>query len=82
MIEGYCHTHLDDYKRAEWPTVFAALPRVGDAVESLDGRHRLRVVDVTHQVVRRGTVDVATGEKTPTRIVPIIKVELHKRCVP
>ena len=59
MIEGVCHTNLDDFKLGNWPTVFCALPRVGDYVEEKvqPGRAwRLRVVSVTHKW--NGTIEV------------------------
>ena len=30
IIHGRCHTNLDEWRGAEWPTKFVALPRVGD----------------------------------------------------
>lgn len=33
MIEARCFTNLDKFKQTQWPTKFAAIPRIGDSVE-------------------------------------------------
>jgi len=63
MIDGYCCTHIDKYKKEEWPTVFVAVPREGDFVKSKRGVI-LKVYVVTH-----------TTNKN-YKNMPIIKVEL------
>jgi hypothetical protein len=71
MIRAHCRTNLDEWQMAKWPTVFAALPRVGDFVEGVMGDKRpwLRVVSVTHAE--------RLDEKT-RRPVPVVTVELHR----
>jgi hypothetical protein len=69
MYEGSCFTNLDEFKRCEWPEKFAFPPRIGDRVESVDGRRELKVVGVTH-VTRK---IYGSGETSPA-----IRVELHK----
>lgn len=69
MIEGHCFTNLDDYRTTEWPSVFVAVPRVGEMVESVDGKRALKVVRVTHTALR----DRCTGHHKP-----LISVELHR----
>lgn len=78
MIEGRCFTNLDDFKKYEWPTLFVAVPRLGEQVQ---GRGRgqvtmptLRVVGVTHLVDDvRGRDGHPTGEHKP-----VVLVELHR----
>lgn len=70
MIRGDCFTNLDEFQGVDWPTMFAAVPRIGERVE---GRRiggpgpgtwpTLKVVGVTH-VIREGR--------------PEIRVELHR----
>lgn len=62
-IEGYCRTNLDYYQRYQWPTQFAAVPRVGERVLTTCGLQSLKVVSVTHFVSLEG---------------PKINIELHK----
>lgn len=71
MYRGSCHTNLDDLRRAEWPEEFAFPPRVGDRVQSVDGKYELKVVSVTH-VTRKDSSD------PQGRRYPAIHVELHK----
>lgn len=66
-IEGRCYTHLDDYKRDEWPIVFGAIPQKGDYVQSLSGGRMLRVHSITHS--ERGSREDAQ---------PYILIELNK----
>ena len=65
IIHGRCHTNLDEWRGAKWPTKFVALPRVGDYVRGEQGDYRpwLRVVTVTHEW--------HNGE-------PTVLVDLHK----
>ena len=72
MINGYCKTNLDEFKRTEWPTQFVALPREGDWVEGKNGEDTLRVVKVTHRMM----IHHSLGSKST--ILPGIVVELHK----
>lgn len=50
-IKGYCRTNLDDYQRYDWPTIFAAVPRIGDRVKSVCGTRVLKVVGITHTMI-------------------------------
>lgn len=72
MITARCFTNLDEWGRATWPTLFVAVPRVGDWVEGRmgDKRPRLRVVAVTH-----GSTPAAAGGVTER---PFVNVELHR----
>ena len=47
MIEGYCHTNIDDYKKEIWPRMFVAVPRLGERVAAESGMS-LVVVGITH----------------------------------
>ncbi len=49
-----CHTNLDDYKTANWPTEMMN-PRVGDRVEAGNGR-QLTIHSITHCQDREGYV--------------------------
>ena len=71
MIQGSCFTNLDKWRRADWPTVFAAVPRVGEYVQGVMGefRPKLRVVAVTHFV---------EPSPVPPFEIPRISVELHQ----
>lgn len=71
MYKGSCFTNLDDFKRMEWPEEFAFPPRIGDRVESVDGKRELKVVGVTH-LMRKDFSD------PQGRRYPAIRVELHK----
>lgn len=66
MITALCFTNIDEFKSVHWPTVFVALPRIGDRVAGLRGdlQPELRVVGVTHKEDRSGD--------------PYIRVELHR----
>lgn len=66
-IRAECFTNLDDFRLAEWPTEFVALPRVGDYVEAIDGK-RLRVVAITHSAPRDRCGDVRAT----------VRLELHR----
>lgn len=33
MITARCFTNLDKFKQTQWPTKFAAIPRIGDSVQ-------------------------------------------------
>lgn len=46
MIKAVCYTNLDKFKHKNWPTKFAAVPRVGDRVRA-EGGVELKVVAVT-----------------------------------
>jgi hypothetical protein len=70
MINGMCHTNLDDYKREQWPMKFVAVPRIGASVKSKSGKI-LKVVDITYSVMEANVFD-------PMSCDPIIIVELHK----
>lgn len=67
MIKGNCFTYIDEYKMAAWPTVFAAVPRIGERVAARNGAS-LRVVQVTHY---EHESEAGTHE-------PRIRVELHR----
>lgn len=69
MIRGYCRTNLDGYESEQWPTIFAAVPRVGECVQAKSGK-RLKVARVTHAVVEDSFLQ--TGQR------PDIEVELGK----
>lgn len=42
--------YMDEYRNTGWPTMFAAVPEKGSKVMSMDGRHVLRVHNVTHRI--------------------------------
>ncbi len=66
-IKGLCHTNLDGYERAKWPTLFVSVPLKGDYVQSQSGdisSRILKVCGITHRV---GVDDV-----------PYILIELNK----
>lgn len=67
MINGFCRTNLDTYQGYYWPTIFVAVPRVGERVASICNEKVLKVVGVTHKV--RGSTD---------KHFPLIEVELNK----
>ena len=63
MIKGYCQTNLDDFRfRSGWPTLFVAVPRIGERVAN-DRGFNLKVVGVTHK---------------QRDLKPYIEVELNK----
>lgn len=68
FIRGRCRTNLDGFEHAEWPTAFAAVPRVGERVRAAsrlpEHRYALMVCGVTHYQDERGE--------------PAIDVELHR----
>ncbi len=66
-VRAMCRTNLDEYKKYAWPTLFVAVPRGGELVESESGQI-LRVVGVTHR-----------SEWLAGTAVPSILVELHYR---
>lgn len=74
MIKGYCHTNLDGYERVVWPTVFAAVPRIGDRVTGVSGseRHSLKVVGITHEET------LQNGNGSFMEQTPILSIELHR----
>lgn len=75
MIQGRCRTNLDDFAREQWPTVFVAVPRVGEWVESVSSypitRRKLRVCSVTHFMEN-------VGKDVYAKYEPRIEVELNK----
>jgi len=79
MIEGYCRTNLDEYKREEWPTVFVAVPRVGEWVQSKSNKI-LKVCRVVHKIkyVPRYGLEIEGAGNTVELPIPIIEVELNK----
>ncbi len=79
MIQGHCHTNLDDYQREEWPKMFVAVPKEGDWVEAQSGKV-LTVCKVTHCIYHKPE-NWDSGRHSPTRFtsIPKIKVELTKR---
>jgi len=66
VIRGCCYTNLDEYKSEVWPSQFVSVPLVGARIESRSGK-KLTVSSITH------TLGVAGA-------IPLIKVELTKRC--
>lgn len=66
-VVGYCHTNLDEWRSASWPTRFVSVPNIGEQVEGRKGEYRpvLTVVAVTHELTNAGE--------------PMIRVELHKK---
>ena len=73
MIDAYCRTNLDDYKREQWPTQFAAVPRIGERVQSSGGQS-LRVCGVTHFITKPFHENLPTDDQKH----PAIIVELNK----
>lgn len=63
FIYGRCTTNLDNFKREQWPTIFAKVPDKGDQVVSRSGK-QLAVVEIRH------------AEQDG---LPYIIVELHRR---
>jgi hypothetical protein len=65
-IAGLCFTNLDDFANVDWPTLFVAVPRVGERVQGRRGTNipSLKVIAVTHIMNRDGK--------------PEIRVELHR----
>jgi len=83
-IKGECYTNLDEYHREHWPTMFVAVPRVGEVVQAESGK-LLRVVRVTHCVrAVKKPVPVRSFSEASTKCIevkePYIRVELHKLC--
>lgn len=72
MIRGYCRTNLDDYRREEWPKEFVAVPRIGDYVQSTSSLNSLKVVTITHKMIK--CPDPMNGR---TSAYPGIVVELN-----
>jgi hypothetical protein len=70
MITGKCVVK-PEYRDHEWPVVFAAVPRIGDFVYSLDG-FELMVKKVVHSA--RHTV-----KSYKPSIEPIILVHLGRK---
>ncbi len=70
MIAARCRTNLDSRKHEDWPTVFAAVPRIGDRVRARSG-HTLKVVSITHLVLFRDVT--ASGHVEPGIIVELNK---------
>jgi vacuolar-type H+-ATPase catalytic subunit A/Vma1 len=70
-IKVICHTNLDRYCTAEWPSEMAFPPRVGDYVRAENGHQRLRVVAVTHTKVQ-GSLSVHPVGSA------VVLVELHE----
>lgn len=66
LIRGICHTNLDDYKQEKFPEYFVVVPRIGEHVQSENGK-RLKVVSITH-----------CWGKLYADATAYIKVELHK----
>lgn len=75
MIKGRCRTNLDDYRQYSWPTLFVAVPREGERVESNNGIS-LKVVGVTHSILESQT-SCESGEENVIKH-PFIIVELNK----
>lgn len=49
MIEGKCHTYLDEFKKCTWPTNFCIAPQIGQRVEALESIDcSLRIQQITH----------------------------------
>lgn len=74
MIRGICHTNLDNYQHALWPTEFVAVPEIGSSVES-NGGAILKVVGITHT-----TIAIRDYEDTYGPMIthePCIKIELN-----
>jgi hypothetical protein len=47
MIEGICHTNLDEYCHETWPEQFVAVPKINSKIQSKSGK-TLRVCGITH----------------------------------
>jgi hypothetical protein len=68
MIEGICHTNLDDYRWGTWPTQFVAVPRIGSRIQSQSGK-TLKVCGITH---------CSKIDEHYTETHPYIEIELTK----
>lgn len=70
MIEGICHTHLDEFKKIPWPTKFCIEPKVGQRVESLSTPVcSLRIQQITHCEKTKPNVNIPNE--------PYLKIELR-----
>ena len=67
MVEAQCFTSLATHTYGEWPTVFAALQRVGDFVQAECGKS-LKINKIVH-TVRNRTKGELQGDKMPYIIV-------------
>lgn len=79
MIEGVCRTNLDAYKTANFPTVFVAVPRLGESVEDDRGR-QLKVHKITH--LQKSVKVTEKDEFTKTYFnremsIPYIEIDLN-----
>lgn len=77
IIEGRCHTNLDDYRREDWVTEFIVRPQVGDYVQSKSGKV-LKIVTITHcyDFKEEGLHGISIG-KGPEEYC-YLDIELHK----
>jgi hypothetical protein len=75
MIKGTCVTNIDEGRRKEWPTVFAAVPRIGDSVRA-EGGYTLKVCRITHYQITIYRRDGDFSGKSET--IPCIEIELTK----
>ncbi len=71
MIEGYCRTNLDDYKKQNWPTEFVSVPKEGDRVRA-DDRSSLKVCGITYVMIKK------YDYQNEIIWVPGIEIELNK----
>jgi len=65
MINGGCFTDVVGYDKCKWPIRFAALPRIGDWIMSMNSPERVLVV-----------VGVIHWQQEGDNGAPMIKVEL------
>ena len=77
MIKGYCSSNIDGFAWSEWPELFADNITIGHRVRSLDGKHRLRVVGITHYVLEQMDTNPPMFDSPPNTVTARIIVELH-----
>jgi hypothetical protein len=62
-----CVSYLNDFKLANWPQHFAAIPRVGDYVQEVGGARMLKVGSITFTEVKEKGI-----------FIPKVIIELYK----
>jgi len=70
IVKGKCVCYVDAYRNTRWPTIFAAVPKKGSGVKSLDEHHVLRVNDIIHGInCETGEIEI-TVELVPRPMAP------------
>jgi hypothetical protein len=77
MIKGRCHTNIDEAKHKKWPTMFAAVPRIGETVQARCG-YELKVCRIAYYEM--GVNDLGYESANDNSVLePRIAVELTKQ---